>query len=214
MMAGIELNISDNIKDVQKTLTRLERQQLPFATALALTQTAADAKAAIDKQLPQKLDRPTRFTLNAIGVTRATKRLLESTVFVKPIQAEYLKWQIEGGVRRTSGYGTAVPTKNAKLNKFGNIPNRRKGLIRNANQFIAVINGIAGVWERGHFSKRGNFTTRGQSRSTALRLVHAFEQSVTYESILPFYKIAANVGRNVFARNLTRAVDKAIRTAK
>ena len=38
-----------------------------------------------------------------------------------PTQAEYLRFQIEGGTRTPKGTAIAVPTSNVKLNRYGNL---------------------------------------------------------------------------------------------
>ena len=203
MSSGFSIDISHNIKQVQKQLTSIQRKQLPFATAKALTDTAKDAQRAVTRQIPQKLDRPTRFTLNAIGFKRATKRTLESVVFVKPIQAEYLKLQIDGGMRVVGGAGTGVPTRNKKLNKFGNIPGRKSGLVKGKKQFIATIRGITGVWQR-----------FGGKRKPQVRLMVKFENRLHYSKRLPFYKIVTSVVNNRFANNFNKSLRFALATMR
>ena len=199
----MNIRVDDNIAAVRRQLTRLERKQIPFAAAKALTMTASDAKRAIDRQLPMKLDRPTRFTMNAIAIRRATKSNQQSEVYVRPLQAQYLRYQIEGGVRKARGGGIGVPTRNARLNKFGNIPGRRSGLIKNKRQFIATINGVAGVWER-----------TGGRRGVGVKLIAAFEQQVKYSKRLPFYKIAGSTARSTFGKNFVKTMNQALATAR
>lgn len=199
----ISLDVRLDIKQVTKSLNRLQRKQVPFATALALTKTVQDIKRAEDKQLETKLHKPTRFTRGAIGFKGAKKNNLVAYVFVKDIQAKYLRYQISGGRRITAGKGTGVPTRNRKLNAFGNIPGRRKGLVKGKKQFVATINGISGVWER-----TGNKKKRG------VKLLIAFEKVVKYEKRFPFYKIAEGVARARFPRNFNTALQRAIDTAR
>ncbi len=202
-MAGFSLDISHNIKDVQKQLTRIQRQQIPFAAAKALTDTARDAQKAVKKQIPKKIDRPTRFTVNAIGFARATKRKLSSEVFVKPLQEKYLKWQIDGGTRTVGGHGTGVPTKNKKLNKFGNIPGRKGGLVKGKSQFIATIAGVSGVWQR-----------YGGKKNPRVKLIVAFEQTVKYEKRLPFYKIVTRTAASQFPKRFNQSLRLALATSR
>ncbi len=184
-------------------LNRAQRKQVPFATALALTQTAKDVKKAEDIQISKKLDRPTKFTRNAIALTPATKRNLTATIFVKDAQIEYLKYQIYGGKRVTRGVGTGVPTKNKKLNTFGNIAGRKRGLVKGNKQFIATIKGITGVWAR-----------TGGKKKQGVKLLVAFEKEVSYKKRFPFFKIANGVARNKFPRNFNKALERAFATMR
>jgi len=199
----LEIDVRGDVKEVTRYLTRVQRKQVPFATALALTRTAQDAAKAETAQIPKKLDRPTPFTKKAIGFKAANKHTLISTVFVKDIQAAYLGLQITGGARTAKGKGTGVPTRNKKLNKYGNIAGRRKGLVKGKNQFIATIKGISGVWER-----------TGGKKAGQLKLLVAFEKAVKYRKRFPFYKIAQGVVRAKFTRNFNAALRRALATAR
>ena len=44
---------------------------------------------------------------------------MHSRVYLKDKQAEYLRYQIEGGTRTPKGTAIAVPTSNVKLNRYG-----------------------------------------------------------------------------------------------
>jgi hypothetical protein len=189
-------NVKGDIKPITKHLNKLHKKQIPFAAAQAINNTLFDVMKAQKAQLPKKLDRPTPFTMKAFKVNKAKKTELVGDIHVTPERYKYLKYAIEGGTR-TGNIG--VPTRHAKLNKYGNIPQRRKGLIKNKNQFIKTIGNITGVWER---------------NNTGTKLVVAFEKSVTYKKQFPFYKIAEGVARKKFQRNFKQALTRAIRTAK
>ena len=204
-------NVKGDMKPIIKHLNKTQKKQIPFAAAQAINNTLFDIMKAEKAQMPKKLDRPTPFTLKAFKINKAKKTELIGDIHVMPERYKYLKYAIEGGTR-TGNIG--VPTKHAKLNKFGNIPMRKKGLIKNKNQFIGTINGLSGVWERGHYSKSGKFSTQGKSRSTSLRLVVAFEKTVNYDKRFPFYKIADGVARKKFQRNFQKTLKRAIDTAR
>ena len=61
----------------------LAKKQIPAATMYALTKTAKDAQAAVEKELPKVFDRPTPYTLRAIRTSPATKRKLVAEVLIK-----------------------------------------------------------------------------------------------------------------------------------
>jgi hypothetical protein len=204
-------NVKGDMKPIIKHLSKTQKKQIPFAAAQAINNTLFDIMKAEKAQMPKKLDRPTPFTMKAFKINKAKKTELIGDIHVMPERYKYLKYAIEGGTR-TGNIG--VPTKHAKLNKYGNIPMRKKGLIKNKNQFIGKINNLSGVWERGHYSKSGSFTSKGKSASTALKLVVAFEKTVNYEKRFPFYKIAEGVARKKFQRNFQKTLRRAIQTAR
>jgi hypothetical protein len=130
------------LRERLQSLDRLEREQLPFAAALALTTTAQDVKDALVDEMRTVFDRPTRFTLNSLFVEPATKDRMKARVWMKDAlpggggrpATEWLAPQIYGGGRdqkasekRLSDKGVLptgkyiVPGKGLKLDAHGNI---------------------------------------------------------------------------------------------
>ena len=188
--------VKGDMKRITKHLSKMQKKQIPFAAAQAINATLFDVMKAEKVQLPKKLDKPTPFTMKAFKINKAKKTELVGDIHITPERWKYLKYVVEGGTR-TDNIG--VPTKNAKLNKYGNIPMRRKGLIKKKNQYIATIGSVSGVWER---TKSGT------------KLIVAFEKSVTYEKQFPFKKIADGVARKKFQRNFKRSLSRALATAR
>ena len=200
----IEISVASNIKQVRRELNAMQRKQLPFATALALTRTAQAVQRAETAQIPRKIDRPTPFTQRAIAFDRATKSRLYSVVRVKPVQAAYLGWQISGGVRRPARSATAVPAKTLKLNQYGNIKARRRGLLRNKNRFVATINGVYGIWGR----------ASGRRAKRRIKLIAVLAERAVYKQIFPFYRIAESTAKSVFDRHMHASIERALSTAR
>lgn len=198
----MQISITHDLHKVTKHLNALQQKHVPFAASQAINDTAKDAQHAVQAQAEQKLDRPTKQTFNAFRVKYATKRNLVGEVFILPWAYEYLKYQIDGGTRPTRGHGTGVPTNNARLNQYGNIPNRKRGLIKNKKQFIATIHGILGVWER---QGRGGH---------AVKLIVAIERDVQYKPRLPFPRIVQGVVANKFTRHFETRMAAALATAR
>jgi hypothetical protein len=136
--------------------------------------------------------RPTPQTVNSVRIKPATKYKLTAKVFLLPWSAEYLQYQIYGGTRHVR---TAVPTKNARLNKYGNIPGRKTGLVKRQNQFI---------------TKTGVFRT---VRKKAV-LEYAFIENPKYDKRWQFHKIAKGVAANRFPKQFSKALKLALRTAR
>ena len=163
-------------------LTRLQREQLPYATALALTDTACTAASAVTKALPSifaaKGRAPTPFTMRAVGVSAARKNNPTAIVFIKRLQAGYLAIEETGGVRvRASGAPVLTPV-DVLVNAYGNIP---RGLVRRLaanpeDYFLGRVRGVFGLWERVYTpgSRRILRAPRG------LRLLVAFHDRAVY----------------------------------
>lgn len=106
---------------LERRLQAIAGDQVPFATALALTNTARDCSKALTEELPKHLDNPTPFTLKAFTIERAEKATLRARVFAKDAQGRYLKWQIDGGDRAPSRKLQRLPAE-ITLNAYGNLP--------------------------------------------------------------------------------------------
>lgn len=128
------------LQDRLAELTDLERNQLPYATALALTETAKKVKERLEGEMRAVFDRPTPYTLNSLRLFPATKQKLVARVWMKneaDKAAPATKWltpQVYGGGRddkrsekllRAKGVlpegKYIVPGRDAKLDGFGNI---------------------------------------------------------------------------------------------
>lgn len=195
----MRINIKDNIKEVTKGMSSMQKKQIPFATANAINQTLFQTRKVMMKQTEQKLNNPTPFTVKSYLVAKAKKTKLSGILFIREQAEKYLKFQIDGGTR-SSGKKFAIPTSNAKLNKYGNIIGKRTGLVRKKSQFLQTINGITGVWER--------------QRDNKLKLIIALRNSANYKPKLPFYTIAEKYVASKFNKNFITQINKALRTAK
>jgi len=203
-MAGFNISVKSNIKAVTRKLSKIQKKQIPFATAQALSDTAFQANKAVRAQALKKLDRPTKFTVGGFQFKRATKRSLTALVFIESKREKYLIYQIEGGTRRARL--VSLPT-NVKLNRFGNIPGLKKkkklwlsGRTTSGKQFVGTVNGTKGLWQR--------------LKNNQLKLLVAFETEARYRSRFPYYKIVRGVVNNRFPRNFNRRLAAALSTAK
>lgn len=209
-----QISVRTNVKEVTKGLTKLQRQQIPFATSLALNKTGQLVLAGLQRTAQKTFDGgATPSTLRALkppkglkgrrhNIIFSTKRDLRTTIFLPDWAANYLKYQIDGGIRPTDGSGTGVPTRNRRLNKYGNIPGRRSGLVKGNKQFISTIKGIDGVWER--------YGPKGRN----VRLLIAFEKNPKYRKKFTYFETATKMAKIHFSRKLKISLDKAIRTAR
>ncbi len=133
----------EGLRELQSKMTDLEKNQMPFALAKALTKTAQDVKEAEIKQMKSSLDRPTPYTLNSLYIKPATKRDLSSMVYFKDRSgvgkgnpaANFIQPQVEGGKRNLKRFESALrrigvlpvgmyiaPGEACQLDAYGNIP--------------------------------------------------------------------------------------------
>lgn len=115
------ITVKVNTDVLERKLQAIAGEQVPYATAVALTNTAKDCSVALSDELPKYLDNPTPFTMRAFAIQRAEKSTLRAKVFTRDAQGRYLKWQVEGGDRAPSRKLQRLPGDIA-LNAYGNLP--------------------------------------------------------------------------------------------
>ena len=140
----MEFNVKHTMKDLAKSLTHLQREQIPFATAQALTQTAWNARSFAQEGMVRDLEKVKPYTLNAFQIRKANKRNLSASIELKPTQAQYLGWVIEGGPKHGSkGKGIGVPYMRKRAT-----PATYRKMVARADTFIGEIKGLVGLWQR------------------------------------------------------------------
>ena len=167
-----EINFMSEWSQLGYLLTDLERRQLPFATARALTQTAKAAQTEYRSQASQIFDRPTAFTVNALYVRPAKKDDLRASVEVKDEHTiskgtpaeKFLAPEILGGGRRIKRFERRisralglpdtymVPGRGAQIDRFGNI---------SRGQLVKIISAIGGLADVG-----ANANAKGRNRGS------------------------------------------------
>ena len=211
----IQIKIKSDTKRVKKWLTAVQKKQIPFATARAITQTLQIARKDVIRQLDKDINKPTPFTRRGFRVDGANKKTLTGRLFILPKQHEYLKWQIFGGVRLPRGVALAMrPAKpgpgRIRLNRFGNVPpaqQARQQLARGA--FSATINGVAGIWKAPKKTKTGK--TRKGSK---FQLLLAYETQAVYRPRYRFFERGQNSIRVNWPRTFEKSFRSALRSAR
>ena len=194
----MQISVEADFKQVTKGLNKLQRKQIPFATAGALNDTAFQAKALAVKAMPRFLDRPNPTTMKGLMVGKAKKTRLTATVFFKDFVWRYMKYQVLGGTRST-GRKIAVPSRTIRLNKYGNIPGRRGGLIKGGAYVAELGSGLTGI-----FKPKG--------KKTELRAI--LVNQATYKPRYPFHAIIERAVRKRFKKNFHRNMERAMRSAR
>lgn len=172
------------LSDVLDELTNLERDQIPFAAALALTNTAKAVEQVLVNEMRTVFDRPTPYTLNSLRVFPATKEKLVARVWMKDesVKAEpatrWLTPEIYGGDRRTKRAERqlrergilpdgkyVVPGAGAKLDKYGNI---------SRGQVTKALSGIGGYTQQG-YDANATSSARSSKKGNARRYFVMFD---------------------------------------
>lgn len=183
-----------------RTLDDIQREQLPLATARALTSIARGAERAQRAALPSVFDKPTPFTARGPGSIAARKTDLTAIVFIRDRQAAYLRRQEEGGQRRPEkGVALVIPGQ-VRRNAYGNIPYR--GLARakaRRDVFVGRVKGVGGFWQRD---------------GRKLKLLAAFEASADYNPRFGYWDRLRATVWPAMAKELPAALAHALATAR
>lgn len=218
------ISVQSNLQQIQRQFGAFIDKQLPFATATALTALGKHVQADEKKQFSRVLDRPTPFTLNAVGVKAARKSDLRAVVYVKDKAAGYLAPYESGDVQKVNGRAVLNP-KASPVNQYGNLPRNLIARLKGRSDvFIGPVKTksgevINGVWQRpymrgGSGKVRGNSKLgRGYNTSGALKLLVRFTDPQPTTKRLGYRSTAkASIDRN-FQAEFTRALARATATA-
>jgi hypothetical protein len=222
----LKLNLRPALKQLSRDLDRLQRHQIPFAAAQALTATARDAAEVETKALPTEFDNPTPFTLKAFGVIPARKHNLTAVLFARDAQAKYLEPSAFGG-RQVLGSKRAILTpRDLATNQYGNLPKGKLQALRGRPDiFIGEVKTkhgtVGGVWQRVNVTRQGKVRRGKAQRGSAyapgagqLKLLIQFTRPSTVTKRIPY---DVRVKRTVAARlqpNWNKAIEAALKSAR
>jgi len=197
----LKIDIRADIKSATKGLSRVQKKQIPFATALALNDAAFGARKELRKQAEKKFENPTPFTLNGFQVVKAKKKELTSIIYVESKRYKYMKFQIFGGTRMPERKAIVVPTSRMPLNKYGNMTkNKIKTILAKPNVVSTTINGRPGIFQT--------------DRKVRTKRLVSYKDSVTYKPRFNFEKIVKGYVGNTFNRHMEKRLNAALATAR
>lgn len=189
--------IATNVPEVVDSLERFKREQIPFATALALTMTAGDAREAIVRDLPSRFTIRRKWIERGIRTTRATKRNLEATVFSRD---PFMLKQQQGGKKQD----VSIPFKVRRSERTVASRSRWPGkLLGRADVFIRDL--PSGSGRRGVFQRM---------RSGRLKLLWILEDVAETKPRWEFEEQARKSVRRNWEKNFGKAFARAIATAR
>jgi len=174
----LEYRVQGDISEIEKHLSRMGRDQVPFATALALTRTVKFAQKKVVEEIPRVFDRPTRYTQNSTFIEPARKNKLWALLKIKDdptgggiVPIKFLKAEIFGGQRARKGFerrliaagkmppnAFAVPTSFVALDAYGNVP--RSQLTKIVSDLQAQFDATANSTARSRLRRRRSRTKR------------------------------------------------------
>ncbi len=206
----MDISVKHDVKKLKREVTGIFRDQIPYATSVAINAVLENSREELRSALPKHLDRPTPFTVGQANSKRgsfwlhyANKRNLRGAIFLAPRQSEYLHFQIAGGTRTPFGRAIKMPV-NIRVNAYGNIPrtgirtaSKRKGV------FSGTVKGHQGMWQR-----------VGGKRNPGLKMLVGWEQKAQYRKRFPYYKITHRTIDRTINDELDKALTRAIQSRR
>mgnify|MGYP001556189631 FL=1 len=235
----MQISIKSDIKQLTKRLTKIQKKQVPFATALALTKTAQKVKAEEIKTMERVFKKPTRFTLNSLFLKPAKKTQLTARVWVKDkafkgsAAIDYLGPQIYGGRRENKRLEWLLKYKKLMpKNKFvvpgGAIRRNQYGNVSKA-QINKILSNLGAQFDRyqntpiDKRSQKPYFIASPKSglhpgiwkkTKQGVQPMFLFVRQPTYKKRFPFFQVANKTSKRYFAEEFNKALQTALRTAR
>lgn len=211
----IAISVHADIAPVLRRLDEIGRNQAPFAIARALTDTAQEGRKAMTGRLAAVFDRPTPFTMRAIGIEAARKGKPQARIFVKDIQARYLLAEEIGGVRTPrAGQALVLPGK-VRLNRYGNMP---AGLLKRlhvmAGQPATRSAGVAYLPASAPANKAGIGGYFRRAAGHKLMRLTVFEAVAHYRARMQFRETVGAAVRGGIVARLRQRLGEAIASAR
>lgn len=216
----MKIDVKTNIKEVTKGLTKIQKKQIPFATMLALNDTAFAIHKTMKAQTKQKFKHASNYTQKAFRVEKAKKTHLTAVVFVDKKREDYFKLQVDGGTRTPKNSAIVIANK-SNANDIQTFPsgNIKKGAYNKikknkAKYFFGVPKGnqgSEGIWER--YGRQATGAVSG----ARIRQVAKLTKSGKYKALFPFESIGKGIAfsrKNGFESNFAKRLKLALRTAK
>jgi len=201
----LSLNVGSNINQVAGWLTNVQRKQLPFATAGALTATAFDVrKHVVEKTFPRDFDlRNKRFAGAVLRVEKANKRKLRAAVYDR-LGREYLETQARGGIKRPTGQWISIPTQHIKRTAAGKIgkAKRPRNIVNKPNVFFR------------HQGPTPDIVRMPRGKGKSLEVLYQLVPLARIPKRLRFYEDAAKVVQRRMVPNFKKSFERALRTAR
>lgn len=192
----MRLSIKHNIDEVTRGMSSIQKKQIPFATMLALNDTAFDLQRVYKAQTKQKFDQPTKFTQTGFAVEKAKKTNLKAVVYVTEKREDYMKLQVDGGVRNPKNKAIIIPNRSNSddLAKYRS-GNLTKGAVNKLKKqkdkyFFGVPKGnqgSEGIWER--YGR----TATGSVSGARIRQVAKLSKQAKYKALFPWTSIGNGV---------------------
>lgn len=212
------MRIKVDVSEATKYLNSIAAKQLPFATSLAINETAKRVQEAQREEVKKhmKIRRP--WVLQGVKIIAWARKNMLSAIITIDAERDFLAKFEDGGMKRPRGEHIAVPDsvrrtkadivsrgqrpKSFNFREAGSGP-EAKILKGNRRTFIIERpDGSGGIYQR--YGKGAN----------AIRRLYSFTSDALIHPILHFHDTAKRVVPQVFATEFRKAFERAMATAR
>ena len=204
-VSGLDIKVESNLGALTKALDVFGKDQLPFATAGALTSTAFVVRETIvEDTFPRSFDvKNKRFAGATFRVDKANKRKLEARVFDR-LGKDFLAMQESGGTKRPRGNNVAIPTDEIRVTGRGVAKARRPRQI--------LQSGKRAFKTRSKTGQEIIAQRRGKKRYP-LKVLYVLEPQAQIKPRFPFYTVAQMSAQKTFEKKLPEFLKRARKNA-
>lgn len=199
----MRISVKVETKQAIRELDRIQRRQVPFATATAINDTAFDTRKWLTRSMRRFMSNPRPRTLRGLRVVKATKQRLWASVEAVQWADEYFRYLVFGGVEAPKRRTHAVPVAKNRINQYGNLRGKRQGIKKGKDFYDETDAGKPGV-----FREQG----RGKARKRRLQVI--LTGPLAYRKQWPYVELANRYVRRVYKRHFEKALNRALRTAR
>lgn len=238
----IKISVKSDIDQTIKKLDDIQKKQVPFATAKALTAVGQKIKQEQIAEMKRAFDRPTTFTLNSMFLKPATKRNQQAVVWLKDWAPKgtpankYLAPQIYSGQRALKGFERLLNARGILPDGYYAVPSRKVRKDASGNMSKGVLNQLLSY--SGAQRDRHQNTKQGQRRQQKQKFmllderdgkpggiwqltddqrmypILIFVKAPTYKQRFDFYRVADRVYRANIVAEFDKALSDAMRSAR
>lgn len=201
------LSVKGDVAKHTRWMTRFQKKQIPFATSVALNDTAFNVRDRTVKRVwPRAVAvRNRRFMSAALRVEKANKRKLTARVYDRLGRASLSK-HVDGGRKTARSGRVAVPTTEVKRTSSGRV--------RRSQQPGKVLTGGKGFKTKLRSGSTVIMQRVGGKRSRRVKVLYTLHPSTRIKARFPFYREAIRQTRRTFPVHFRKALRRAMRTAR
>lgn len=198
----MDVELTVDLSDFERRMSRLARDQVPFATALTLTRVTLHARDELREDLPNHFVIRNRWTERGVVAKTASKRDLEAIVGHRD---EYMARQATGGTKRPKSASLVAIPKAARPRPTSPTPRSRwpRQMLARARTFVRRLPG----------GKLALLQRAGKGRFP-LKVLYLFAPQVNVPARWPLLRTVEKAIADVWVKTAEDAWKRALRTAR